>query len=173
MSGNWWTVFAAFLCLLFMFAVPTFMIPVLYSLIIDEFGWSRTQVTLFATVKFMSGALIGVMFGFLLDRIVAEIRKIVVRRPPVLSGIAMISQQFLASSTRSSSSTPWVLLSGSEPSGIMISMKVLVSRSFHQRQGFAIGIRALGHVRWRRADPRHYAQSGRVVRVARRSGGDE
>ena len=61
MSENWWVVFAAFLCLLFMFAVPTFMIPVLYSPIIDEFGWSRTQVTLFATVKFTAGAAIGVM----------------------------------------------------------------------------------------------------------------
>ena len=69
MSGNWWIVFAAFLCLVFMFAVPTFMIPVLYSPIIDEFGWSRTQVTLFATVKFMAGAVVGVMFGFLLDRV--------------------------------------------------------------------------------------------------------
>ena len=50
MSSNWWIVFAAFLCLVFMFAVPTFMIPVLYSPIIDEFGWSMTQISAGAAV---------------------------------------------------------------------------------------------------------------------------
>ena len=138
MSGNWWTVFAAFLCLLFMFAVPTFMIPVLYSLIIDEFGWSRTQVTLFATVKFMSGALIGVMFGFLLDR--TSIRKIVVASA-VLSGIAMISFLLIDSLVKFYAVG---LALGMGAIGIMISMKVLVSRSFHERQGFAIGIALVG-----------------------------
>ena len=138
MSENWWVVFAAFLCLLFMFAVPTFMIPVLYSLIIDEFGWSRTQVTLFATVKFSSGALIGVMFGFLLDRI--SIRKIVIASG-ALSGIAMISFLLIDSLVKFYAVG---LALGIGAIGIMISMKVLVSHSFRDRQGFAIGMALLG-----------------------------
>lgn len=138
MSGNWWVVFAAFVCLVFMFAVPTFMVPVLYSLIIDEFGWSRTEVSLFATVKFSAGALIGVGFGFLLDR--SSIRKIVVVSG-VLSGLAMIS--FL---TIDSLATFYAigLALGFGAVGIMISMKVLVSRSFRDRQGFAMGMALLG-----------------------------
>ena len=138
MSENWWVVFAAFLCLLFMFAVPTFMIPVLYSPIIDEFGWSRLQVSLFATVKFTSGALIGVMFGFLLDR--TSIRKIVVASG-ALSGIAMVA--FLLIDSLVKFYTVGLAL-GIGAIGIMISMKVLVSRSFHKRQGFAVGMALLG-----------------------------
>lgn len=138
MSGNWWIVFAAFLCLLFMFAIPTFMIPVLYSPIIDEFGWSRTQVTLFATVKFTAGAAVGVMFGFLLDRL--SIRKIVLASG-ALSGMAMIA--FLGIDSLVKFYAVGLAL-GIGAIGIMVSMKVLVSRSFHERQGLAIGMALLG-----------------------------
>jgi nitrate/nitrite transporter NarK len=138
MSENWWIVFAAFLCLLFMFAIPTFMIPVLYSPIIDEFGWSRTQVTLFATVKFTAGAAVGVVFGFLLDRL--SIRKIVLASG-VLSGMAMIA--FLGIDSLVKFYAVGLAL-GVGAIGIMVSMKVLVSRSFHERQGLAIGMALLG-----------------------------
>ena len=138
MSSNWWIVFAAFLCLVFMFAVPTFMIPVLYSPIIDEFGWSRTQVSLFATVKFMSGAMVGVMFGFLLDRM--SIRKIVVTSG-ALSGIAMFA--FLGIDSLITFYAVGLAL-GIGAIGIMVSMKVLVSRAFRDRQGFAMGMALLG-----------------------------
>lgn len=138
MSGNWWIVFAAFLCLVFMFAIPTFMIPVLYSPIIDEFGWSRTQVTLFATVKFTAGAAVGVAFGFLLDRL--SIRKIVLASG-VLSGMAMLA--FLGIDSLVKFYAVGLAL-GIGAIGIMVSMKVLVSRSFHERQGLAIGMALLG-----------------------------
>ncbi len=138
MSDRWWVVLAAFLCLVFMFAVPTFMVPVLYSPIIDEFGWSRTQVSLFATVKFASGAIVGVMFGFLLDRM--SIRKIVVTSG-VVSGLAMIA--FLGIDSLVTFYAVGLAL-GMGAIGIMISMKVLVSRSFRERQGFAMGMALLG-----------------------------
>lgn len=138
MSSKWWIVFAAFVCLVFMFAVPTFMIPVLYSPIIDEFGWSRTQVSLFATVKFLSGAVIGVMFGFLLDRM--SVRKIVLASG-ALSGLAMVA--FLAIDSLLTFYTVGLAL-GIGAIGIMVSMKVLVSRAFRESQGFAIGMALLG-----------------------------
>lgn len=138
MSSNWWVVFAAFLCLVFMFAVPTFMIPVLYSPIIDELGWSRTQVSLFATVKFTAGAIIGVIFGFVLDR--ASIRRTVIASG-VLTGVAMIG--FLAIDSLVEFYAAGLAL-GFGAVGIMISMKVLVSRAFRERQGLAMGVALLG-----------------------------
>jgi MFS family permease len=138
MSRHWWVVFSAFVCLVFMFAVPTFMVPVLYSPIIDEFGWSRTEVSLFATVKFAAGALVGVMFGFLLDRM--SIRKIVVSSG-ILTGLAMIA--FLGISSLVTFYAVGLAM-GVGAVGIMISMKVLVSRSFQTRQGFAMGMALLG-----------------------------
>jgi len=137
-SENWWVVMAAFVCLVLAFAVPTFMIPVLFSPIIDEFGWSRTQVSLFATVKFSAGAFIGVIFGFLLDRF--SLRKIVVFSA-ALSGIAMIA--FLTIQSLVTFYAVGLVL-GMGAVGVMISMKVLVSRTFRKRQGFAMGMALLG-----------------------------
>lgn len=138
MSSKWWVVFAAFLCLVFMFAVPTFMIPVLYSPIIDELGWSRTQVSLFATVKFTAGAIIGVIFGFVLDR--ASIRRTVIASG-ALTGVAMMG--FLAIDSLAAFYAAGLAL-GFGAVGIMISMKVLVSRAFRERQGLAMGVALLG-----------------------------
>ena len=138
MSQNWWVVFAAFLCLVFMFGVPTFMMPVLYSPIIDEFGWSRTQVTLIATMKFGAGAVIGLLFGVLLDRM--SIRKIVMFAG-TLSGLAMIA--FLAIHSLTMFYVIGLFL-GLGAVGVMISMKVLVSRRFREQQGFAVGAALLG-----------------------------
>ncbi len=138
LSRNWWVVFAAFLCLVFMFGVPTFMMPVLYSPIIDEFGWSRTQVTLIATMKFGAGAVIGLLFGVLLDRM--SIRKIVLFAG-TLSGLAMIA--FLAIQSLTMFYIIGLFL-GLGAVGVMISMKVLVSRRFREQQGFAVGAALLG-----------------------------
>ncbi|TDI35087.1 MAG: MFS transporter [Acidobacteria bacterium] len=138
LSRNWWVVFAAFLCLVFMFGVPTFMMPVLYSPIIDEFGWSRTQVTLIATMKFGAGAVIGLLFGVLLDRM--SIRKIVLFSG-TLSGLAMIA--FLAIHSLTMFYIIGLFL-GLGAVGVMISMKVLVSRRFREQQGFAVGAALLG-----------------------------
>ena len=121
-----------------MFGVPTFMMPVLYSPIIDEFGWSRTQVTLIATMKFGAGAVIGLLFGVLLDRM--SIRKIVLFAG-ALSGLAMIS--FLAIQSLATYYLIGLGL-GLGAVGVMIAMKVLVSRRFRKQQGFAMGAALIG-----------------------------
>ena len=138
LSRNWWVVFAAFLCLVVMFGVPTFMMPVLYSPIIDEFGWSRTQVMLMATMKFGAGAFVGLVFGVLLDRM--SIRKIVLFAG-TLSGLAMIA--FLSIQSLTMFYIIGLFL-GLGAVGVMISMKVLVSRRFREQQGFAMGAALLG-----------------------------
>ena len=138
MKSEWSIVFASFLCLVFIFAVPTFMVPVLFSPIIDEFGWSRTQVSLFATVKFSAGAMIGVLFGFLLDRM--SLRKIVIFSS-CLTGLAMFS--FLGIHSLATFYAVGLAM-GMGAVGMMISVKVLVSRSFRERQGFAMGMALLG-----------------------------
>lgn len=135
---GWWVVTAAFLSIVFVFGVPTVILPVLYSPIIDEFGWTRAQVTLVATMKFAAGAVVGVVFGFLVDRI--SIRRIVLLSA-VVSGAAMIA--FLAIQSLWQFYAIGLVL-GLGSIGIMVSMKVLVSRWFTRRQGFAVGIALLG-----------------------------
>ncbi|HXV60795.1 MAG TPA: MFS transporter [Vicinamibacteria bacterium] len=135
---GWWIVAVAFLAIVFAFGVPTVILPVLYSSIIDEFGWTRTQVTLVATMKVGAGAAWGIVLGFLIDRV--SIRTIVVSSS-VITGGAMIA--FLGIRTL------WLfyaigLVLGLGSLGVMISMKVLVSRWFERRQGVAVGIALLG-----------------------------
>jgi OFA family oxalate/formate antiporter-like MFS transporter len=135
---GWWIVVAAFLAVVFVFGVPTVILPVLYSPIIDEFGWTRAEVTLIATMKFSAGAVMGIVVGFLVDRI--SIRKIVVLSS-LLSGATMVGFLWIR--------TLWHfyalgLLLGFGSLGVMVSMKVLVSRWFTLRQGVAVGIALLG-----------------------------
>ena len=62
-SSSWWIVFAGFISIVFTFGVPTLVMPVIYGPIIDEFGWTRAQVTLVVTLKFGAGAVFGIFFG--------------------------------------------------------------------------------------------------------------
>ncbi len=137
-AQDWWVVFAAFLCIVFIFGVPTMVMPVIYSPIIDEFGWTRTQVTLVATVKFTAGAVFGIFFGALVDRF--SIRKLVVASA-VLSGFSMVG--FLTVYSLTQFYTVGLLM-GLGAVSVMVTMKVLVSKRFFRRQGFAIGTAMLG-----------------------------
>lgn len=131
-------VVAAFVCIVFMFGVPTMMMPVIYSPLIDEFGWSRAQVTLIATMKFGAGAVLGIVFGVVIDRM--SIRKIVLFCG-VLSGLAMLA--FLTIYSLISYYLVGLAL-GLGSVGIMIAMKVFVSRAFGRHQGLAVGTALLG-----------------------------
>ena len=138
MTPNWWVVLASFLCIVFTFGVPTMVMPVIYSPIIDEFGWTRAQVTFVATLKFGAGAVFGIFFGALVDRV--NIRKIVVVASFVsiagMVGFLWVQSlwQFYAAG----------LVLGMGSIAVMIAIKVLVSQRFMQRQGFAIGAALLG-----------------------------
>ncbi|MEC7768877.1 MAG: MFS transporter, partial [Acidobacteriota bacterium] len=88
MSRDWWLVVAGFLSIVFTFGVPTLMMPVIYGPVIDEFGWTRAQVTLVVTLKFGAGAVFGIFFGALIDRF--SVRRIVTIAS-ITSAIAMAS----------------------------------------------------------------------------------
>ncbi len=134
----WWVVFSCFVCVVFVFGIPTVALPVLYSPIIDEFGWSRSQVTLIATMKFAAGALCAPLIGLLVDRFT-------IRRVVVGSSILVAVSMALFLSVRAL----WQLyalgvLLGLGSLGTMIATKVLVSRWFARDQGLAVGLALLG-----------------------------
>lgn len=138
MTPNWWVVVAAFFCIVFTFGVPTMLMPVICSPIIDEFGWTRAQVTFVATLKFGAGAVFGIFFGALVDRF--SIRKIVVVASLVsivaMMGFLLVQSlwQFYAAG----------LVLGLGSIAVMIAIKVLVSQRFMHQQGLAIGAALLG-----------------------------
>ena len=137
-SSDWWIVFAGFLSIIFTFGVPTLMMPVIYGPIIDEFGWTRAQVTLVVTLKFGAGAVFGIFFGALIDRF--SVRRIVTIAS-ITSAIAMASF-LLVQSLWQFYAAGLVLGLGSIT--VMIAVKVIVSKRFMQNQGLAIGAALLG-----------------------------
>ena len=138
MSRDWWLVVAGFLSIVFTFGVPTLMMPVIYGPVIDEFGWTRAQVTLVVTLKFGAGAVFGIFFGALIDRF--SVRRIVTIAS-ITSAIAMASF-LLVQSLWQFYAAGLVLGLGSIT--VMIAVKVIVSKRFMQNQGLAIGAALLG-----------------------------
>ena len=138
MTERWPIIVASFLVIVFTFGIPTLVMPVIYSPIIDEFGWGRAQVTFVATLKFGAGAVFGIFFGVIVDKF--SIRKIVAVASCV-SIIAMLGFLWVQSL--------WQfylvgLVLGMGSISCMIAIKVLVSQRFMHQQGLAIGAALLG-----------------------------
>ncbi|SVC66230.1 uncharacterized protein METZ01_LOCUS319084, partial [marine metagenome] len=138
MTKNWPIIAASFLTIVFTFGIPTMVMPVIYAPIIDEFGWGRAQVTFVATLKFGAGAVFGIFFGVIVDKL--SIRKIVAVASCV-SIIAMLGFLWVQ--------TLWQfylvgLVLGMGSISCMIAIKVLVSQRFMHQQGLAIGFALLG-----------------------------
>ena len=128
----------AFCCLLFAFSAPAFVMPFLYPEVIREFGWSREEAVLLASWKYVTGSIVSIVVGRFLDVIGARRVLIIVS---ALGGLALLS--FLWTPNLTVYYAAGVLL-GFSGAGTMVSIKVLVSRTFHLSQGTAMGIAMLG-----------------------------
>ncbi|MDJ0978158.1 MAG: MFS transporter [Erythrobacter sp.] len=139
LKTEWVMVGVGFLSLLFTFSASASVLPLLYSPMIDEFGWTRTEATVaFTYGNFVSMALSLLVIGPLIDRIGA---RTVVIGAVALTGVAMVS--FLAISGWWSYALLATLNHGTA-TVVLIGLKVLVSRWFTGNQGFALGIMIAG-----------------------------
>lgn len=134
---SWPVLASAFLCLLFAFSGPAFSLPFLFRPIIEEFGWTREQATLVASVKYLAGAVAAIVVGRFVDVIGVRVGLIVLA---VLGGIAMLG--FLWVPDLIAYYLVGVLL-GVSGTGMIVATKVLISRSFHASQGTAMAVALL------------------------------
>jgi MFS family permease len=123
-----------FLMAFFTFAVPTYSMPFIYAGAVEEFGWSREQVNLLSTAKFMVGALAALGMGILVDRFGA--RWITVFGS-LVGGVAMLL--FIRATELPIYYLAGALL-GFSASSVLAAIKIIVSRSFGAAQGTAMGI---------------------------------
>ncbi len=135
---GWVVVFVSFLCHMFIFAVPTLMLPQLYGPMIDQFGWTRSEVTLIASAKFTSGAIAAFFVGQFIQRFGTRLTTFLAA---TLTGMSMISFIYI--------SEIWHLVLigvflGIGSISLVITIKVLVSRWFQGRLGLALGLALLG-----------------------------
>lgn len=134
-----WPVLAAtVICMLLVFGVPTFSLPFLFKSVIDEFGWTREQATLIASLKFTTGIVVALVLGRVIDRIGVGIAAVVIGS---LGGLAMLSMLWIGS--LSTFYAAGICL-GIATSGIMLATKILVSHEFRAHQGAALGIALTG-----------------------------
>jgi len=108
-------------------------LPFLFEPIMEEFGWSREQVTLLASAKFATGAIFAILAGRFIDTL--GVRKILIL-VSAAGGLAMVS--FLWTPNLTFYYLSGILL-GVTPPGVIIAVKVLISRAFHASQGTAMG----------------------------------
>ena len=64
---NWRILVVAFVCFLFAFSAPAFSLPFLFRSVMEEFGWTREQVTLLASAKYATGAVFSILVGRFID----------------------------------------------------------------------------------------------------------
>jgi MFS family permease len=135
---GWWNAVASMVCLMLIFGVPTVLLPFVYGPVIDEFGWTRAQVTAIASFKFASAALSALAAGFLVDRF--GVRKVVV-------GCCMVTATgmcgFLAIESLVSFYAAGIVL-GLAATTIIVAVKTLMSHWFHRNQGLSLGVVMMG-----------------------------
>ena len=124
--------------MLFAFSAPALLIPFIYPDVISEFGWTREQATLLASAKYLTGAIIAIVIGRLID--VVGVRRVLIV-VSTAGGLALVS--FLWTPGLVAYYVAGVML-GVAGAGTMVSIKVLISRTFHESQGTAMGIAMLG-----------------------------
>ena len=135
---GWMVVFASFICHMFIFGVPTVMLPLLYGPMSEEFGWSRSDVTILASTKFISGAIAAFFAGQFIQRFGARVTTLITS---LVVGLTMICFIFITEL--------WHLavigmFLGIGSVSLVITVKVIVSRWFHGRIGLALGLALLG-----------------------------
>jgi MFS family permease len=136
---GWAMVFIAFICVFFAFSAPVVTMPLIYGKVMHEFGWTRTQVTLIFTYKYLASSLVAMFVaGPLIERfglrlaLVASCLSTAVGMTAFL-WIHSLWTYYLAG-----------FLFGLGGTTLLIPIKLLVSRWFNRNLGLAVGIAVLG-----------------------------
>lgn len=135
---NWRMLAIAFACLLFAFSAPLIALPFLFGPMMEEFGWTREQVTLLASAKYATGAVFSIIAGRFID--VVGVRRTLIF-VSTAGALALVS--FLWTPNLTVYYLSGILLGIAAP-GTIVAVKVLISRTFHASQGTAMGMVMIG-----------------------------
>lgn len=137
-GNNWPFLLIGFCALFFGFSAPAYALPFLYPEVIKEFGWTREQATLLASAKYFTGAIACLVVGRLLDIIGVWIALLC---SIMIGAVALVG--FLWVDGLTSYYLIGIMLGVAGP-GAMVSVFVLVARTFRMSQGTATGVALLG-----------------------------
>jgi len=128
----------AFAVLFFGFSAPAYALPFLYPEVIAEFGWTREQATLLASAKYLTGAVASILVGRFLDLTGVWIALLL---SIMVGGLALVGFLFIGDLT-----TYYIagVMLGIAGPGAMVTVFVMMARTFREAQGTATGIALLG-----------------------------
>lgn len=135
---KWALLLAVVICLFFVHGAPTHSLPFIFGAITEETGWSREQVTAIASLKFLTGALVALVFGSFMDWI-GDRRAMMIAI--VVNCVAVMS--FLLIDALWKYYLVGVALGISGPA-TLVGMKTIVTRRFSEQPGAAVGIAVAG-----------------------------
>lgn len=135
---NWRILLIAFAVLFFGFSAPAYALPFLYPEVIAEFGWTREQATLLASAKYLTGAVASILVGRFLDLTGVWIALLL---SISIGGLALVGFLFIGDLT-----TYYIagVMLGIAGPGAMVTVFVMMARTFREAQGTATGIALLG-----------------------------
>jgi len=123
---------------MFIFGIPTVMLPLLYGPMIEQFDWTRGDVVTLASAKFTAGAVSAFFIGQFIQKYGVKLTTVL---SSLLVGLTMICFIFI--------SEMWHLpvigaFLGVGSISLVICVKVIVSRWFEGHLGLALGLALLG-----------------------------
>lgn len=136
--AQWPLVVGSTVCVLAMYGVLTTSLPFFYQPVMEEFGWTREQATFLSSMKYLTGALASLLIGEIVDRL-GERGALVFMA--VLGAVTMVS--FLLIDSLAAYYLAGAAI-GVSAIGILVPIKVLMSRRFTHAQGLSIGIMQWG-----------------------------
>src|SRR5262245_20000021 len=136
---GWLVVGTLFATLFFVFGSGYHTAGVFFTPLLQEFSWSRTEVSLLQTVLALSAGLVVPIVGRLLDRIDA---RVVIVAGTALSGVGFV----VASRAWSYGSmlVAYVLLGLGIGAGTLLPVSLVITNWFGARLGVALGVASLG-----------------------------
>ncbi len=136
---GWKVTFIAFTCIIFTFGASTATMPLIYGQAMDEFGWTRTEATLFFTYKNLASAVVAIfILGHLMQRF--ELRTVMIGAN-IITALGMTT--FLWIDSLFTYYLAGVFI-GLGVVTVLITAKVIVSLWFVRNQGLAVGMTTVG-----------------------------
>jgi OFA family oxalate/formate antiporter-like MFS transporter len=132
-------VLIAFICVFFAFSAPVVTMPLMYGKVMEEFGWTRTQVTLIYTYKYLASSLVALfVIGPLIERYGLRVALVA---SCLSTAVGMTSFLWIGSLWSYYLSG---FLFGLGGTTVLIPIKLLVARWFNRNLGLATGIAVMG-----------------------------
>ncbi len=138
LKEKWAILLIAFITVIFAFSLPAFAPQNIYDYLEADFGWSRAQITALATSKYLTGFIIAVTVGIVIDKVGVKKVLIVVS---AIGALAMTAFYFVPNLP-----TYYMIgiMLGMATTGSIVCLKVLIGRSYEYAVGLAMGVTLAG-----------------------------